>query len=152
MDRALRDCQAKGWWAEMQPGLVAAFDKAAAAAAVWENSLPDMLAQLQRVRQAIGVDAGTAANGDSRRRYAELAGALVGALERNQDMAVETWYKLNQQNSLRAPHIRHPKADLVQNVLLAVYVPGCTGELSAACCAWCGLVLMLPLLTAKLLL
>jgi ferredoxin-like protein FixX len=53
------------------------------------------------------VDGDAAANGDSRRRYAEVAGALVSAMERERSIQLRT-------------------AQFVQDLFQAIYVPGCT--------------------------
>lgn len=122
VDVALVVGPAKGWWAELQPGLVTAFGKDCS------TSVLAVLQQLQRVRHASGVDGGTVAaraaagNGaapgsaDAVQRYMQLAAAVVGTLEPSQPAR----YGM--------PSTPARTADFVRDLLLAAYVPGCSGE------------------------
>ena len=135
--RALQVGKANGWWAEVQPGLLAAFSKAHS-----EADMPAVLEQLRRVRQASGVDGGAAGSADARQRYVQLVAAVVGVLEREQDRDMTPHRPVSYQRGRygaryyhSAPSTPPRTADFVRDLLVAAYVPGCSGELNQRCCA-----------------
>ncbi len=149
VDLAVRAGPTKGWWAELQPGLLAAFGRAHS-----EADMPAVLGQLRRVQQASGVcgraeAGGAAVSAASVQRYMQLAAAVMGVLEREPDKdmtprppPVGHYRGRYHSTAYSAPPSTPPRtADFVQDLLLAIYVPDCPGELrmlAAAAPAWLG--------------
>ena len=138
VDLALRAGPAKGWWAELQAGLLAAFGRAHS-----EADMPAVLAQLRRVQQASGMSGAAAAGGAAVsaagvQRYVQLAAAVMGVLEREPDKdmtprppPVSHYRGRYLSTAYNPPPTTPPRtADFVRDLLLAIYVPDCQGELA----------------------
>lgn len=135
VDLAVRLGQDKGWWADLQQGLLAVFSRSHS-----EHEMPAVLEQLRRVRQASGAGSaaatnGAAGSGGAGQRYVQLAAAVVGVLEREPDRDMNprppaaSWQRGRRYvTSYRsAPGMPPRTAAFVQGLLLAAYVPGCAG-------------------------